>query len=150
MSYTSTVPFSPDPIVAAVVHSSDGRMARGFEDFVTNGLGLPRVDRLAIPGGPAMLADHDQSYLPAKGVLDELAFLVEAHEVDRVVLVQHAGCAFYGARLDVGPDELEDAQRRDLAAATKVVGERLPGVSIESWALRIDGESISFEPIDLD
>jgi hypothetical protein len=37
--------------------------------------------------------------LEEQGVVDELHFLVEAHELRRVVLIAHQSCAFYAARL---------------------------------------------------
>lgn len=144
--YASPVPFVDDRIHAAAVYCSDGRMGAAFNEFCTNGLELPRFDRVVLPGGPACLAGHEQAVLEEQAVLDELTFLVEAHELDRVVLIQHAGCAFYGARLGVGPDDLADRQREDLIKAAAAVRKAMPDVRVEGWMLVIKGEQISFEP----
>src|SRR5690606_12818175 len=112
--YESRVPYIPQRIHAAAVYCSDGRVGEQFDDFLTNGLHLPRYDRVALPGGAACLAGHTEAHLEEQGVVDELQFLVEAHGLDRVVLIAHAGCAFYSSRLHLPGTYLEAQQRIDL------------------------------------
>ncbi len=150
MTYDSPVKFVSERIHAAAVYCSDGRMGDAFDDFCTNGLELPRYDRVALPGGPACLAGYPEARLEEQGVLDELIFLVEAHELDRVVLIQHAGCAFYGHRLEVTDDHLPSLQRADLVRAAHFVRKATPLSRVEGWMLQIDGDRISFEQIDVD
>jgi hypothetical protein len=40
----------------AAMYCSDGRIGAHFDHFLHNGPGLPRHDRVALPGGPACLA----------------------------------------------------------------------------------------------
>ena len=40
-------------IHAASIYCSDGRFGEQMDEFLHQGLGLPRYDRLAVPGGPA-------------------------------------------------------------------------------------------------
>ena len=56
--YKSSAPFDESRIRAAAVYCSDGRFGEQFDDFLHNGLKLPRCDRLAVPGGAASLAGH--------------------------------------------------------------------------------------------
>ena len=98
--YESRLPYDSARIRAAAIYCSDGRIGEHFDDFLQNGLDLPRYDRLCLPGGAACLAGHPQAHLEEQGVLDELKFLVEVHKLRRVVLIAHQGCAFYAARLE--------------------------------------------------
>src|SRR6187549_2595856 len=99
MTYTSPLRYDSSRIHAAAMYCSDGRIGEHFDDFLQNGLNLPRYDRVALPGGPACLAGHPQAHLEEQGVVDELQFLVEEHKLRRIVLIAHDGCAFYGGRL---------------------------------------------------
>lgn len=149
-AYTSRIAYVSERIHAAAVYCSDGRVGEHFDDFLTNGLQLPRYDRLAIPGGPACLAGHTEAHLEEQGVVDELRFLVEAHGLERVVLIQHAGCAFYGARLHLPQPYLEPQQRIDLVKAAGFV-RRVTGVKhIEGYFARPAEDRVLFEPVVLE
>ena len=80
------MPFEAVPLRDAVIHSSDGRVGRHVDDFLSNGLGLTNYDRVALPGGPACFAGHPAAHVQQANVVEELRFLVEAHELERVVL----------------------------------------------------------------
>ena len=97
--FRSTVRYERARIHAAAIYCSDGRMGEQFDDFLQSGLKLPRYDRVALPGGPACLADHQQAHVQTQGVVDELKFLIEVHGLKRIVLLAHEGCAFYATRL---------------------------------------------------
>ena len=59
MKYESTVRCEKARIHAAALYCSDGRVGAHFDDFLHNGLSLPRSDRVSLPGGgPACLAGH--------------------------------------------------------------------------------------------
>ena len=98
--FRSAVAYERKRIHAAAIYCSDGRMGELFDDFLQSGLKLPRYDRVALPGGPACLADHQQSHVQTQGVVDELKFLIEVHEIKRIVLLAHEGCAFYATRFN--------------------------------------------------
>src|SRR5258708_1376240 len=111
LAYQSPIPYEHARIHAAAIYCSDGRVGEHFDDFIQTGLGLPRYDRLALPGGPASLAGHIKARINEHAVLDELLFLMEAHEVTRVILIAHQNCAFYTSRLNLIEPKLEIAQR---------------------------------------
>ncbi len=149
MTYESRLPYDPARIRAAAVYCSDGRIGEHFDDFLQNGLGLPRYDRVALPGGPACLAGHHEAHLEEKGVVDELQFLVEVHGLKRIVLVAHQGCAFYATRLKLGEPRLELVQRADLVRAAAFV-HKVTGLDrIEAYFARTnaDARSIHFEAV---
>src|SRR5688572_30457317 len=53
--FRSLVRYDPQRMHVAAMYCSDGRVGDHFDDFLQNGLGLPRYDRIALPGGPACL-----------------------------------------------------------------------------------------------
>ncbi|MEA2734602.1 MAG: hypothetical protein QOE14_1053 [Humisphaera sp.] len=145
--FDSKTPYEPERIHAAAIYCSDGRLGEHFDDFLMNGLKLPRYDRLALPGGPAALADHPETMLEHAAVVDELKFLVEVHGLNRVVLIQHQNCAFYTGRLKLGGFEVERQQRDDLAAAAAFV-RNVTGVDrIDAYFARQLDASVRFEEV---
>ncbi len=141
------MPYNPERMHAAALYCSDGRVGLQFDDFIRNGLGLPRYDRLCLPGGPACLAGHPQAHLEQQGVVDELNFLVEVHRLERVVLIAHQGCAFYAARLGLDEPALERTQHDDLAKAAAFVREVTGLDRIETYFARHTDTGMAFEPV---
>ncbi|MGC4032844.1 MAG: hypothetical protein QM754_14140 [Tepidisphaeraceae bacterium] len=149
MCYISQLPYNADRIHAAAIYCADGRVGEHFDDFMQNGLKLPRYDRIALPGGPACMAGHAQARLEEQGVVDELNFLIEAHKLSRVVLIQHEGCAFYKGRLNVRQQSIEQLQIADLARAAFSIRHYTKLESIEGYFCRITESGVKFEKIDL-
>lgn len=150
MTYESPIPYVSERIRAAAVYCSDGRVGEHFDDFLHQGLELPRYDRVALPGGPGCLAGHTEARLEEERVTDELRFLVEAHGLERVVLIQHEACAFYLSRLRVDAARMEALQRADLVRAAFQIRRVTGLVRIEGYfARRADG-GIAFERVELD
>jgi hypothetical protein len=82
-----------------VVACSDGRYQKALDDFLRNHLGITYYDRVYIAGGPGALASGSLSYFRSDQIRQETAFLIEAHGIERIVLV------FHGPLLDGGPRE---------------------------------------------
>lgn len=147
--YQSNIAYERSRIHAAAIYCSDGRMGEQFDDFLQNGLKLPRYDRVALPGGPACLAGHPQAHLEEQGVVDELQFLVQVHKLTRIVLIAHQSCAFYASRLELKEPRLELVQRADLVRATAFV-HRVTGLdAIEAYFARVGDRSIDFERVEV-
>ncbi|MBX3409774.1 MAG: hypothetical protein KF859_07795 [Phycisphaeraceae bacterium] len=148
MTFNSKLPYDSSRIHAAALYCSDGRMGEHFDDFLQNGLSLPRYDRLCLPGGPACLAAHPQAHLEQQGVVDELNFLVEVHRLKRVVLIAHQGCAFYTNRLELKEPRLELVQRADLVRAAAFV-HRVTGLdNIDAYFARMGEGTVLFERVE--
>ena len=123
LAFTSTHTWTEARIHAAAIYCSDGRFGAHCDDFLHNGLKLPRYDRLVVPGGPAALAGHFMTYRESEALAQQIEFLINAHGLERVVLIGHEGCAFYTQKLATPTDELVDQQHRDLRkAAQRVAG----------------------------
>ena len=135
---------------AAAVYCSDGRIGDHFDDFLQNGLGLPRYDRVALPGGPACLAGYDEARVEQVGIVDELKFLIEAHGLTRIVLIQHEHCAFYATRLKVSPKQLEHLQRADLVRAAYFIRHVTSLKNVDAYFARRTEDAIEFEPVAIE
>ena len=147
--YESRLPYDRARIRAAAIYCSDGRIGEHFDDFLQNGLNLPRYDRVALPGGPGCLAAHPQATLEQQGVVDELKFLVEAHGLNRLVLIQHSGCAFYTGRLELKEPRMELVQRADLVRAAAFVHQVTPIQKVDAFYARLVEGRVLFEQVDV-
>jgi hypothetical protein len=147
--FESKTPYEPQRIHAAAIYCSDGRVGEHFDDFLQNGLNLPRYDRLALPGGPATLAEHPETRMEHAAVADELQFLVEVHGLQRVVLIQHQNCAFYTSRLNLPGFKAEQQQLEDVMRAADFVREITKVERVEAYFARRFDMHIRFEPIEL-
>src|SRR3982751_6432402 len=93
--YAARTPFDANRVGAAAVYCSDGRFGEQMDEFLHEGLVLPRYDRVAIPGGAACLAGRTSAQTEKTALERQLGFLIEEHGLRRVVLIAHDGCAFY-------------------------------------------------------
>lgn len=144
-AFVSDVPFEAERIGAAAVYCSDGRFGDQIDEFLHSGLGFPRYDRVAVPGGPASLADHMIAMRERAALERQVRFLVEAHELHRLILIAHQDCAFY--RLVRLRGSLEQQQVDDLARAADRIRGYAPHVGIEAYfALKMTGR-VWFEPV---
>jgi hypothetical protein len=144
--YESPQPYEDARIHAAAVYCSDGRIGEQIDDFLHKGLGLPRYDRVAVPGGPACLSGRLMAFWEARGVEDQVRFLARVHGLGRVVLIAHQGCAYYAQRLGIPPESILAAQQEDLIRASRLV-EGLAGVKAEPYLARLAGTAVRFEPL---
>lgn len=145
--FRSMIRYDARRMHVAAVYCSDGRVGEHFDDFLQNGLGLPRYDRVALPGGPAALVGYAEARVAQEGAVDELKFLVEAHALTRVVLIQHENCAFYTARLKVPTQNMAALQRADLVRAAYFIRHVTGLKQIDAFYARKDGDAIVFDPV---
>ncbi len=149
-TYTSVLPYETERIRAAALYCSDGRVGEHFDDFMQQGLRLPRYDRIAVPGGPACLAGYTQAQLEEAGVINELRFLIDAHELTRVILIQHQGCAFYSVRLQVPPERMPQLQKADLVRSAYVIRKMTGLEQVEGYYASRQTGGVSFERVPID
>ena len=145
-TFVSDIPFEAERIGAAAVYCSDGRYGDQIDEFLHAGLGFPRYDRVAVPGGAAALADHMIVMRERAALERQVKFLVEAHALRRVVLIAHQDCAFYHlVRIRAG--SLEQQQVEDLARAADRIRGFAPGLAVDGYfALKMAGR-VWFEPV---
>ncbi len=146
-SFVSSVPFTAARIRAASIYCSDGRFGEQIDEFLHQGLGLPRYDRLAVPGGPACFTGALSVFWEGHSGERQLDFLARVHGLERVVLIAHAGCAFYLDALKTRPEELEARQIEDLLKAAARLRLAHPSLSVEMYIARRSAAEIRFEPV---
>ncbi len=145
--YRSPIPYEVARINAAAVYCSDGRIGDHMDEFLHQGLALPRYDRVACPGGPVALAGRLLAFWESRGVLEQLHFLVRVHEVRQVVLIAHEGCAYYGDRLGLDPLAAEAEQREDLTRAASAVQRIDAELEVAGFFAHLDGTTVSYERV---
>ena len=146
--YQSAVPFDTNRIQAVVIYCSDGRFGEQIDEFLQQKLQLPRYNRLAVPGGPACLAEHCSAYRHDEGVMEFLKFLISVHQIRRVVLIAHQNCAFYLDYLKVHSIDILERQRDDLRRAVRRVQTIAPNAVVESYFARLEDDQVSFQTLD--
>ncbi len=110
------------------------------------GLGIPESDLLAIPGGPHAL-QHVSAYPKARWASKFfLEFLAKHHQISRIVLIGHEGCAWYRSVVfqEVELNVLRDRQSKDLKNVLGLVKETHPGATVELYFARPKGDSVEF------
>ena len=146
--YTSKVPFEHERIGAAAVYCSDGRYGDQMDEFLHESLGLPRYDRVAAPGGPGCIAGHSIAIRDQGAMEKQLRFLIEAHELDRVVFIAHQECGFY-KQLKLWGKTIEEQQRLDMAKSAQIIRAYGNGVTVEAFfARKVDGK-VRFERVEV-
>src|SRR2546428_8829531 len=145
--YESPTPYEQARIHAAAIYCSDGRVGEQIDEFLHHELGLPRYDRVAVPGGPACLAGSLVTFQEARGVEDAMRFLIRVHDLRQVVLIAHEGCAYYRERLGVPDASLMTEQRQDLEKAARTVRKFHDALEVQTFLARTSGARIRFEPL---
>jgi hypothetical protein len=145
--YESPTPYDQARIHAAAIYCSDGRVGEQIDEFLHQGLGLPRYDRVAVPGGPACLAGSLVTFQEARGVEDALRFLIRVHELSQVVLIAHQSCAYYLDRLGVPASSVLTEQRQHLEKAQRAVRRLDDTLEVKAFLALTAGSRIRFEPL---
>jgi len=148
-AYHATERWHPERIGALALYCSDGRWGEAFDEFCHRHLQIPRYDRWAVPGGPAWIAMPPQDPALMKATRVQLDFMIRTHELERIVLITHYGCAWYGHLLNLSPDQCLSAQTEDVKKAAAVLQGWYPGLLVEAYLAMRMNEWLSFHRIDL-
>ncbi len=134
-----------------VVHCSDHRFQAGLYEFLNMNLNLDEnYDLLVLPGGPQCLTLAE--YLPkfSWAGWKWLRFLVEKHELKRLILIAHQDCGWYK---DL-PFHLHSSsdprlrQEEDLRRARNTLTQELPELKVDLYYAGWDSsDKITIEPI---
>ena len=147
----SSIPWAEKRIRALAIYCSDGRWGEILDEFCHEGLGLPRYDRFAVPGGPAWLTvRHISLLIPNSAAKEQLRFLVDAHELERIVLINHQGCAYYAGMLkSATPEELLAAQQLDLREGARTLRGWFGGIKVDAYMALREEEKAFFRPVEV-
>ena len=149
VSYHALERWHPERIGALALYCSDGRWGEAFDEFCHRHLQIPRYDRWAVPGGPAWVATPQEDPASHRAIRIQLDFLVRAHALERVVLITHYGCAWYGHRLQRSAGACLSAQAEDVASAAAVLRGWHPGLRVEAYLGMRQHEWVSFHQLDI-
>jgi hypothetical protein len=146
--FTSGEYWQAQRVGALTLYCSDGRWGEAFDEFCHRHLHIPRYDRLAVPGGPAWLMpdDPDAAHL-YRAAREQLDFLVRAHQLQRLVLITHYGCAFYAERLRRDADGCLPEQVRDTLRAADLLRSWYPDVRVDTFLAMRRGTCLSFHEL---
>ena len=147
--FPSSIAFDEDRIRAASIYCSDGRVGEQIDEFLHQGLGLPRYDRLAVPGGPACLSGALSVFWESHSAERQLDFLCHVHKLEKLVMIAHEGCAFYLDWLKVKPEEFAARQLEDVKRAATRVRQAQPTLKLEAYLARRQDARVWFEPIPI-
>ena len=116
MSHDSWTPDRPHTLVVAC---SDGRLQEATDAFLGGQLDLRKFDRFYMPGGGGALAASGRDFIRAQQLRRECQYLVELHDVERVILL------FHGPALDGPPDAVcADYKRKHPTASPATIRAR--------------------------
>lgn len=124
--------WSPDRPHTLVVACSDGRLQEATDAFLHGPLGLVQFDRFYMPGGGGALAASGRDFIRAEQLRRECQYLVELHDVERVLLLFHgpadggpadATCADYRRKMSWAKPA--DIRARQQADADELVENRM-------------------------
>jgi hypothetical protein len=142
-----------------VVACSDGRLQEQTDEFLHKQLGLAGFDRFYVPGGGGALASSGRDFLRAQQLRRECAYLVQLHEISRVILLFHgpsdkgpadAVCADYRRKLPwATPALLRDRQRVDALELIEIRTEWAGDAEVHAYRCEV-GEThhVSFVTLD--
>jgi hypothetical protein len=150
-TYQGTATINRDGTEVLVVHCSDHRFQAGIREFLDRGLALgENYDLLIVPGGPQCLTLVE--YLPkfAWASTKWFRFLVENHELKRLILIAHQDCGWYKSL----PAHLHSSvvprhrQEEDLRRAHRALMKTFPELGIELYYAGWDSnDRLTVEPI---
>lgn len=142
-----------------VVACSDGRLQQATDEFLHSELGLGDFDRLYVPGGGGALSASDRDVLRAKQLRAECRYLVELHEVQRILLLFHgpapggpaeSACADYRRKMpEAAPEVLREQQARDALDLLQLKNEWAAAANIEMYRCEVVSDhTIHFRELD--
>jgi hypothetical protein len=151
--------WSPKRPHTMVVACSDGRLQSATDDFLLTELGLAEFDRLYVPGGGGALSASDRDLFRAQQLRGECKYLVELHEVKRVILLFHGPtidgpaesvCADYKRKLPwATPELLRQRQARDAAELLNLRNEWAASAEVSMYRCEVAGDrQITFRGLE--
>jgi hypothetical protein len=140
--------WTPDRPHTLVVACSDGRLQVETDDFLNRQLGLAGFDRFYVPGGGGALASSGRDFIRAQQLRKECAYLIELHEVSRVILLFHgpsedgpaqAVCADYRRKLAwASPSIIADRQRIDALELIEISSSWAGQAEVSAYRCEVD------------
>jgi len=153
--------WTPDRPHTLVIACSDGRLQEPTDEFLHKQLGLAGFDRFYVPGGGGALASSGRDFIRSQQLRRECAYLIELHDVSRVILLFHgpaengpadAVCADYRRKLAwASPALLSDRQRVDALELIEIRSQWAGRAEVSAYRCEVnESHDVSFVPLDLE
>lgn len=121
------------------VFCSDERFVSATLEFLRYGLNIERCDLLVLPGGPAFIAEKNTAFVA------RVKFLLEHHNLKRILLITHEDCGHYKAReKGRAAHALHQQQDDEVRAAARLLAQECPGVRIEAFMVKREAAGFVF------
>lgn len=126
-------------IEAIVIHCSDPRWRKVFEEFLEQELNLKHYGLLAIPGSVSAISVEMAMPKRFKALRDYVEFMVQHGKKPRLIVINHQGCRMYGSLARFFRQAVEHQQRLDLDRAAKLFKKLFPAlVGVEVYIAKIE------------
>lgn len=145
--YYSQDTWNPQRIGALAVYCSDGRWGEAFDEFCHRHLNIPRYDRWAVAGGPACLVPREHNRDFCRNTWEQLDLLARVHQLDRIVLIAHYGCAFYAETLQQPAEKCLAAQLDDLRTGKEALRDWFKNMKVETYLAMRHDYQVSFHEV---
>lgn len=144
-----------------IIACSDGRYQQSLDEFLGRHLGINHYDRLYAPGGPGALAHSTLSYFRGEQFRQESAFLIDAHNLEEIILIFHgpsakggpleATCADYRRKMHgAGTAEIYRQQEKDLQEAVKAVFQANSALRVRAFRAEVCADlRVEFVPLPI-
>jgi len=139
------------PTGVLVVHCSDHRFQAALQEFLNQTLDLDgNYDLVAIPGGPQALTLVE--YLPklSWALTKWLRFLIDAHELKRIILISHQDCGWYKSLPFhlFGSSDPRQHQEEDLRRVKHAMAKDFPHMRVDLYFAGWDSaDRVTVEPV---
>lgn len=124
---------------AFAVRCFDNRFWKAFKRFIKH-LSLDHIDTESVAGGAKVFAspekEGDRDFM-----LRELEKSIKLHHTTQVFLFTHKDCGAYGGSVRFSNDDEREINfhKEEHAKAQKVVEERFPGLTVETYFIDFKG-----------
>jgi hypothetical protein len=145
--FTSTERWNAERIGALALYCSDGRWGEAFDEFCHRRLLIPRYDRWAVPGGPAWLLPRSTGHDFSQTTREQLDFLVRVHELERIIVITHYGCAYYAELCHKDADGCLPVQVEETRRAAESLHRGFPDLSVEPYLAMRRANCLTFHAL---
>ena len=145
--FVATVPYDASHPSALALYCSDGRFTEAVEELFRS-LGHGRLDTLTMPGGPGLFNVWIAGMGDSTAISGGSRFLIEAHQIRRVLLIAHEGCGFYRKHLSGRePEQIRAQQEDDLRVAARALETARGGIRLDLYYATVAAKHVAFTAV---
>jgi hypothetical protein len=132
---------------ALALYCSDGRFTESVEELL-HSLGHARLDTMTMAGGPGLFNLWIAGMTDSTAIASGARFLIEAHKIQRVILIAHEGCGFYKKHMGGrSPADTRHQQEDDLRLAARTLASTRSGLRVDAYYARIEEGHVAFDAV---